>query len=98
MLRSVTIVLVTGRHSYDEVDSSVGDSATVVSAIPHGTVLVSLTRKRITVTEHDGVAVELVSCWLVLDEDDAFESEAVDGLDASDRGGLRILKVVDVDD
>ena len=58
VLRSITIVLVTRAHPYDEVGSS-ASSVTVVSAMPHGTVVVSLTRYNIIVIEHDELVVEL---------------------------------------
>lgn len=61
VLRSVTIVLVTGWHShmFDETGTSASISVTVVSGMPHGTVVVSLTRYNIMVIEHDQLVVEL---------------------------------------
>lgn len=49
----------TGRHPHDEVGSPASVSVTVVCAMPHGTVEVSLTRYNIKVMEQDELVVEL---------------------------------------
>lgn len=65
---SVTIVVVVGKHPNDGVRVSEIFSVTVVWAIPHGTVVVSLTRWSVITTEHDHeelVGLEFVGVKLV---------------------------------
>lgn len=73
VLRSVAIVLVTGRHPYDVIGSSAYISVTVVCAMSHGMVEVSLTRWTSTVIEHDQLVVEPLNSEEVFD--DAWESD-----------------------
>lgn len=56
------------RHPHDDVGSSVSISVTVVWAMPHGTVEVSLTRWSITVIEHDQLVVEPLNDDELFDE------------------------------